>query len=93
VDAAELERAQAVVRSRIQLRMEDTRAVSGWYGSQATLSLPQLTPEETLARYQQVTVADLQAVAERVVDPAEAHVAVVGPFESTEPLEAAFTGG
>ena len=90
VDAAELERAQAVVRSRIQLRMEDTRAVSGWYGSQATLGLPMRTPEETLARYQAQTVRDLQAVAERFVQPEQAHVAVVGPFESSAPLEAAF---
>jgi len=93
VDAAELERAQAVVRSRIQLRMEDTRAVSGWYGSQATLGLPLRTPEETLAQYQSVTVADLQAVAERVINPEDTHIAVVGPFESTGPLEAAFVDG
>lgn len=93
VDAAELERAQAVVRSRIELRMEDTRAVSGWYGSQATLGLPSKAPEETLACYQAVTVADLQAVAERVIRPEETHVAVVGPFEATGPLEAAFVDG
>jgi len=93
VDAAELERAQAVVRSRIQLRMEDTRAVSGWYGSQATLSLPSRTPEETLAHYQRVTVADLQAVAERVIRPEDAHIAIVGPYESKDPLEAAFVDG
>lgn len=89
----ELNRAQAVVRSRIQLRMEDTRAVSGWYGSQATLGLPMRTPEETLARYQGVTVKDVQAVAERVIRPEDAHVAIVGPFESTAPLEAAFSEG
>ena len=93
VDPAELERAQAVVRSRIHLRMEDTRAVSGWYGSQAALGLPQRTPEETLSRFQQVTVADLQAVAERVIQTDEVHIAVVGPFGSTEPLEAAFVDG
>ncbi len=90
VDGAELERAQAVVRSRIQLRMEDTRAVSGWYGSQATLGLPMRTPEDTLARYLRQTVSDLQAAAERYVQPEQAHVAIVGPFEAAAPLEAAF---
>jgi predicted Zn-dependent peptidase len=90
VEQAELDRAQAVVRSRIQLRMEDTRAVSGWYGSQATLDLPLRTPEETLARYAAVTTADLRDVAERVVRPEAAHLAVVGPFESTDALEGAF---
>jgi len=93
IDAEELERAQAVVRSRIQLRMEDTRAVSGWFGSQATLGLPQRTPEETLALYQAVDLADVQRVAERVIRPETAHVAVVGPFESKAPLEGAFMDG
>jgi len=51
------------------------------------------TPEETLARYQGVTVKDVQAVAERVIRPEDAHVAIVGPFESTAPLEAAFSEG
>ena len=90
VTAAELDRAQAVVRSRIQLRMEDTRAVSGWHGSQAVLGLPLRSPEETLARYQAVTLQDLQAVAERIIRPDDAHLAIVGPYESIAPFEAAF---
>jgi len=91
VTAAELERAQAVARSRIQLRMEDTRAVSGWYGAQATLHRPLRSPEDTLARYQSVTLDDLQTVAERIIQPEAAHLAIVGPYDDAEPLEAAFT--
>ncbi|MBT5774083.1 MAG: insulinase family protein, partial [Dehalococcoidia bacterium] len=91
ITAAELERAQAVIRSRIQLSMEDTRAVSGWYGAQATLHRPLRSPEDTLARYQSVTLEDLQAVAERIIQPDLAHLAIVGPYESTAPFEAAFT--
>ena len=90
VTSAELERAQAVVRSRIQLSMEDTRAVSGWYGAQATLHRPLHSPEETLARYQSVTLDDLQAVAGRIIQPNLAHLAIVGPYETTAPFEAAF---
>jgi predicted Zn-dependent peptidase len=88
--AAELDRAQAVARSRIQLSIEDTRAVSGWYGSQATRGRPLRSPEETIARYQSVTLENLQAVAERIIQPDLAHLAIVGPYESAAPFEAAF---
>ncbi len=91
ITAAELERAQAVVRSRIQLSMEDTRSVSGWYGAQATLHRPLRSPEDTLARYQSVTLPDLQTVVERIIQPDLAPLAIVGPYESTAPVEAAFT--
>ena len=90
VSQEELGRAQAVVRSRIQLQLEDTRAVSGWYGSRATLGMPLQTPEETLALYQSVTIQDIQEIAEQIVQPDNAHLAIVGPFDSATPLEAAF---
>jgi predicted Zn-dependent peptidase len=89
LDAEELARAQSLTRSRVQLRMEDTRAVSALYGALTALDLPLVTPEETIARYQAVTLADVQRVAERVVGDSALHLSVVGPFEDAEPLEAA----
>jgi predicted Zn-dependent peptidase len=89
LDAEELARAQSLARSRVQLRMEDTRAVSALYGALTALDLPLVTPEETIARYQAVTLADVQCVAERVVGDSALHLSVVGPFEDAEPLEAA----
>ncbi len=75
----ELARAKAVARSRTQLRLEDTRAVSALYGSQAILGLPLRTPEETLARSAAVTVEDVLRVAERVITPERLQLAAVGP--------------
>ena len=89
VDAEELARAQALARSRVQLRMEDTRAVSALYGALTALDLPLVTPEETIARYDAVTIADVQRVAGRVVSNSALHLSVVGPFQDAEPLEAA----
>jgi predicted Zn-dependent peptidase len=76
----ELERAKAVARSRTQLRMEDTRAVSALYGSQTILELPRRTPEDTLARSQAVTIEDIQRVASRVIRNETLQLAVVGPL-------------
>lgn len=79
VTADELDRAKAVARSRTQLRLEDTRAVSALYGSQAILGLPMRTPEETMARSAAVTVEDIQRVAHRVIAQDRLQLAVVGP--------------
>ncbi len=89
VEAEELARAQALARSRVQLRMEDTRAVAALYGALTALDLPLVTPEETIERYEAVAVADVQRVAERVVTDTGLRLAVVGPFQDAEPLEAA----
>ncbi|MDA1241377.1 MAG: pitrilysin family protein [Chloroflexi bacterium] len=83
VSIDELDRAKAVARSRTQLRLEDTRAVSALYGSQAILGLPMRTPEETLLRSAAVTVDDVQRVARRVISDARLQLAVVGPLSSS----------
>ncbi len=81
VTAEELGRAQRLVRSRLQLRMEDTRAVSAWHGSQEVLGLPRLTPEESTARTDAVTVDDIQRAAERLITDEGLHIALVGPVD------------
>src|SRR5690606_4544940 len=88
VTPEELERAKAVARSRVQLRMDDTRAVSALYGSQVVLDLPLITPEETLARSAAVTIEDVERAAHRVLRDDDLHLAVVGPFEDGAALEA-----
>jgi predicted Zn-dependent peptidase len=86
VTPEELARAKGLLASRIQLYMEDTSAVAGWYGSRAVRGLPLHTPEDTIAAYERVTVDDVGAVAQEVFDDARLRVAVVGPFEAPETL-------
>ena len=83
----ELERAQRLLRTRVQLRMEDTRAVSGWYGAQEILDLPPMTPEQAVARADAVTVEDVQRVAARVIVDEGLHYAFVGPLDGAELLD------
>ncbi|MSQ41740.1 MAG: insulinase family protein [Dehalococcoidia bacterium] len=81
VEARELERAQRLVRARLVLRMEDTGSVASWYGSRAMLGIPLLTPEDTIARTDAVTAADIQRVARRLISDRQLHYAVVGPLQ------------
>jgi predicted Zn-dependent peptidase len=80
----ELERAQSLIRSRVLLRMEDSRAVSGWYGSQVVLDQPRLTPAEAIAKAEAVTVEDVLRVAATLLTDAGLQLAVVGPFEGVD---------
>jgi predicted Zn-dependent peptidase len=87
IDADELERAKAVARARVLLRIEDSRAVSALYGSQAVLDLPLIAPAETLARSAAVTIEDVQRVAARVIRDENLRLAVVGPIDDVAALE------
>ena len=83
----ELERAKAIMRSRIELSMENTRAVSAWYGTLATLEQQLETPEEALENYEKVTTKDIQNLFQEIYSPNKTFLAIVGPFQTIEPFE------
>jgi predicted Zn-dependent peptidase len=89
VSTEELERARAYTRGRLELRMEDSGAVAGWIGTGETLLPRILTVEEVIERLEAVSVDDVLRVARRFVAPSQARLAVLGPFRSRRPFEAA----
>lgn len=80
VDEEELAKAKQLAAGRLELRMEDTRAVSGWVGSQELLLGRVLTPDEVLEKIRRLTLADLSRVAADLLRKEALHLAVVGPF-------------
>jgi predicted Zn-dependent peptidase len=86
VSAAELERAQGLVRSRIQLYMEDTQSVAGWYGARAVRGLPLDAPEQVIGCFERVSVDDVTRVAQAVLRDEALHLAAIGPFEDERAL-------
>ena len=82
VTDAELGRARAYTRGRLELRMEDSGAVAGWIGTGEALLPRILTVDEVIERLEAVTVDDLLRVARRYLAPSEARLAVLGPFRS-----------
>jgi predicted Zn-dependent peptidase len=83
---AELLKAKEMAKGRIQLRMEDTRSVAGWLGSQELLLGQILSVDEVVEQIEAVDHDQLMMVAERVLEPSGATMAIVGPF----PEEAEF---
>jgi predicted Zn-dependent peptidase len=82
VPQEELHKAQELAKGRMLLRMEDTRAVSGWLGGQEILSGEIETPDDVVARLEAVTTDDLQRVAKELLRREKLNLAVVGPHRS-----------
>jgi predicted Zn-dependent peptidase len=87
VPERELAKAKEFIKGRLQLRMEDTRAVASWLGGQELLRREILTVDEVLAIVDSIGIGDLQRVAEALLRPSSFRLAVVGPFRSEARFE------
>ena len=93
ISAAELQRARAYTRGRLELRMEDTAAVVAWLGTGESLLPRILTVEEVIEKLEAVTAEDLMRVARRCARPDQARLAVLGPFRSRARFERLLPNG
>ncbi len=82
VTAAELGRALAYTRGRLELRMEETAAVASWLGTGESLLPRIMSVEEVVERLESVTTDDMLRVARRFLAPQHARLALLGPFKS-----------
>jgi predicted Zn-dependent peptidase len=82
ITPAELDRARAFTRGRLELRMEETGSVASWLGTGESLLPRILTVDEVIERLDALTAEDLLRVARRYVRPDLARLAVLGPFRS-----------
>ncbi len=92
ISGAELDRALAYTRGRLELRMEETGAVASWLGSGESLLPRIMTVEEVVERLESVTPDDMLRVARRFLAPQHARLAVLGPFKSARRFERALAG-
>ena len=82
VPEKELTKAKEFIKGRLQLRMEDTRAVASWLGGQELLRREILTVDEVLEIVDDVSAESLQRVATELWRTEAFRLAVVGPFRS-----------
>ena len=80
----ELAKGKQMARGRMQLRMEDTRSVAGWIGSQELLLGEVLTVDDVVARIDAVTHDDVVRIGRQLLRPELAVLAAVGPFEDDQ---------
>ena len=82
VPQSELNRGRELVKGRLLLRMEDTRAVAAWAGAQELLHDRVLTVDDVVERVSGVTAEDIERVANQYLVPENLNLAVVGPYRS-----------
>lgn len=95
VDARTLHSAKEYIKGRLVLGLEDTMAVSGWFGRQEALGGEQLTVEQILERVEKVSAEDVQRVARQLFQAGYGRLAVVGPHKRRDEarFKALLTGG
>ena len=89
VPAAELEKARAYARGRLELRLEESRHMAAWLGGQEALHDKVLTLDDALDALDRVTTQDLRALAERLIVDEGLALAVVAPPGHARHLEKA----
>ena len=86
VTEKEFWQAKELSKGRMLLRMEESRAVSGFLGGQELLKGEVRTVEQVIADIDAVQIEDIARVAERVIVPGKMAFSMVGPFDDAEPF-------
>jgi len=87
IPEAELNKAKELFKGRIWLRMEDSRSVAGWMGSQEILTGKILTVDEVIAIIDAITAGELKQLAEKLLVGDRLRLAAVGPIDPDGPWE------
>ncbi len=90
VPAAELDKARAYVSGRLELRLEETRSMCSWLGSQEALHDRVLTPGRGAATpCDAVTPDQIQDLAQRLIRDELLSLSVISPRTGARALERA----
>jgi predicted Zn-dependent peptidase len=84
----EFTKSREFIKGRLQLRMEDTRAVASWLGGQELLRNEILTVDDVVRIVDNVDIKNLKRVARDVYQRDRMNLAVVGPPRSADRLQA-----
>jgi predicted Zn-dependent peptidase len=68
------------------LRLEDSRNVALWYGSQEMLLEQILSPEDVVSIVEAITRDDLRDAAQEMLTDSGLNLAITGPVKDEKPL-------
>ena len=79
----EVNRVKEMMKGRLLLGLEDSQAVSSFYGTKLLLEGATIDPYEVIKLIEAVTVDDVVSEAHNVVMENKLRIAVIGPFEKS----------
>lgn len=86
VNQGELDKIKSLFAGRLQLRLEDTKFVSGWNISHELAYGEALSPENVLALIKDVALDDVINVAHKYLSKQKANISLVGPIKDSPGL-------
>ena len=85
----EMAKVKAYLAGRLELRLDETRYLASWIGTQEALHDRVLTPEQALAAIDAVSAADVRGLAGRLFVDEALRLAIVAPAGKGRGLEPA----
>ena len=92
ITESELQRAKDYMTGSTILDMEDTKSVANHYGATQLLTGKTETVEEELEKIRAVQLADVRAIAKKLIDEKRLYFVMIGPFEKQEKFAKLMTG-
>jgi predicted Zn-dependent peptidase len=87
VTAKELQSAKEFIRGKMVLNLEDSSHLAEYYAKQALLLGKTLTPSQKMAKYDSVTLEDVQKAAKDIFRQDKLNLSLVGPFKDKKRFE------
>ena len=87
IPAEELAKAKAYLSGRLELRLDETRYLASWVGTQEALHDRVWTPDEALAAVDAVSAGEVRSLAARLFVDDALRMALVGPARAGRGLE------
>ena len=87
VPDAEIDKVKAYLAGRLELRLDETRYLASWVGTQEALHDRVMTPDEALAAINRVTAEEVGALARQLFHDDGLRLAVVAPAGKGRALE------
>lgn len=86
VKSAELKKAKDYLTGKMILGLEDSQSVAYYYGLHKMLLNRVEDPEEVNQKIQQVTIAEVQELAKKLIQPKQLRLGVIGPENKLEKI-------
>jgi predicted Zn-dependent peptidase len=84
IPEVEMDKAREFTKGRLLLRMEDTRAVTGWLGGQELLKGNILTVNEVVEALDRIKSCELERIAGELLREENMSMSIVGPYKKGE---------
>ena len=87
IPEAELTKAKELAKGHLLLRLEDSRSVAGWQGSQEVIKTEIMTVDQVIEKIDAVTPEAIASMAAELIGLERIRIAVVGPIKSSAKLK------